>query len=206
MNSNILISLATVGENIVLALTGALGSFWYLVLVNAVGVGAICVKIIETQNKNRNKIVLLAIINYILWITYFILNGDFTSATVNTISCVQLLVFIQRGKYKWADSKWWLALFFAVQFGACFLIWKGPFSLFSITAGFLATLAYFVKDVKIYRYLFLALILLWIGNGIVYFYPIALIHDTVAAISIIIAIIKYNILGKQPKEKANQND
>lgn len=200
MNFNLLISLATVGENIVSALTGALGSLWYLVLVNAVGVCAICVKVIETQNKNRRKILLFAIVNYILWITYFILNGDFTSATVNVISCIQLFVFFQRDKHKWADSKWWLAVFFAVQIGASFFIWKGPFSLFSITAGFLATLAYFVKDVKIYRYFFLALILLWIGNGIIYFYPIALIHDTVAAISISIAIVKYNILGKQPKE------
>jgi hypothetical protein len=38
------------------------------------------------------------------------------------------------------------------------------------------------------------------GNGIVYFYPIALIHDVFALISISIAIVRYNFKKEQPKE------
>ncbi len=203
MTFNLLISLATVGKDIVSTLTSALGSVWYLVLVNAVGVLAILIKITETQNKKRNRIVFFAIINYICWVTYFLLNGDFTSTFVNFIGCVQGLVFLQRGSKKWAKSIWWLVFFIAVQITASFFTWRGPFSLFSICAGVLSTIAYFVMNEKHYRYLFLALILLWIGNGIVYFYPIALIHDVFAAISISIAIVKYNILGKEPKQKEN---
>ena len=202
MQNNLLFSLTALGESIKYGLNDSLGIVWYTILVNFIGVLAIVVKITETQNKNRKAIVLFAIVNYLLWITYFILNGDFTSATVNTISCVQLLVFFQRGKYKWADSKIWLVLFLCVQIVASFFTWKGPFSLFSIVAGLLSTMAYYVVDVKLYRYFFLALILMWIGNGIVYFYPIALIHDIFAAISITIAIIRFNILKKdQPTQK-----
>lgn len=202
MQNNLLFSLATLGANIKNGLNDTLGAVWYTILVNFIGVLAIVVKIAETQNKKRKAIVTFAIVNYFLWITYFILNGDFTSATVNTISCVQLLVFLQRGNHKWADSKFWLILFLCVQIGASFFTWKSPFSLFSIGAGLLSTVAYYVVDVKIYRYFFLALILLWIGNGIVYFYPIALIHDVFAAISIIIAIVRFNILKKdQPRQR-----
>lgn len=204
--NNLLFSLAQLGESIVNGLTSALGELWFAVLVNAIGVVAIVVKITETQNKKRNAIVLFAILGSLCWVTYFILNGDFTSALVNVIGAIQGLVFMQRSKHKWADSVFWLYFFLAVQVAIAFFIWKSPFSLFSIVAGLIGTIAYFVIDEKLYRYLFLALILLWIGNGIVYFYPIALIHDSFAAVSITIAIIRYNILGKdKPEIKNTQN-
>ncbi len=201
--NNLLLSLATLGEGIVATLQGALGNAWYLVVVNFIGVLAIVVKIIETQNKKRRRIVLCAILNYFIWVSYFILYGDFTSAIVNLIGCIQAIIFLQREKHRWANSIIWLVFFIAVQIGAAVFTWKSPFSLFSIGAGIISTVAYFVMNEKLYRYLFLALILLWIGNGIVYFYPIALIHDSFAAISIIIAIIRYNILGK---DKVKKND
>lgn len=204
--NNLLFSLAQLGESIVNGLTSALGELWFAVLVNAIGVVAIVVKITETQNKKRNNILMFAILGYLCWVTYFILNGDFTSAMVNLIGCIQGIVFMQRDKHKWANSIFWLFFFIAVQLVVAFFIWKSPFSLFSIVAGLISTIAYFVIDEKLYRYLFLALILLWIGNGIVYFYPIALIHDSFAAVSITIAIIRYNILGKdKPEIKNTQN-
>jgi hypothetical protein len=200
--NNLLFSLALVGENIYNGLNESLGVVWFNVLINFIGVLAIVVKIIETQNKTRGKIVLFAIGNYSLWIAYFVLNGNFTSAVVNSISFVQLLVFLQRGKRKWADSYFWLVFFLAVQVGASFFTWNGPFSLFSIGAGLLSTIAYFVIDEKLYRYFFLGLMLLWIGNGIVYFYPIALIHDVFSTVSIIIAIVRYNFNDKSKKGTA----
>lgn len=197
--NNLLFSFSVLGESIVNGLMLTFGQFWYIVLINFVGVIAIIVKVFETQNKNRNKIVLLAILNYVLWITYFILNGNFTSATVNTISCIQALIFLQRGKRKWADSIFWLIFFIAIQIGASFFTWQSPFSLFSILAGICSTVTYYVMNEKLYRYFFLVLILLWIGNGIVYFYPIALAHDVFAAVSISIAIVRYNFLGKEKR-------
>ena len=207
--NNLLFSLSDLGTDIVNGLVGTLGKLWYLVLINFIGVLAIVCKVIETQNKKRNVIVFLAVLNYLLWILYFLLNGDITAATVNTISCIQAVVFLQRSKHKWANSIFWLIFFICVQIGASFFTWNGPFSLFSIGAGILSTIAYYVLDEKLYRYFFLALILLWIGNGIVYFYPIALAHDIFAAISITIAIIRYNFKKEESKKvlaKEQNND
>ena len=55
--NNLMFSLATLGNGIVSGLTGALGAVWYAILVNFIGVVAIGVKITETQNKKRNRIV-----------------------------------------------------------------------------------------------------------------------------------------------------
>ncbi|MBR2498092.1 MAG: YgjV family protein [Clostridia bacterium] len=203
--NNLLFSLPVLGETIVNGLIGSLGMVWFQILINSIGVMAILVKVVESQSKKRKIIILLAIINFLLWITYFVLNGNLTAATVNSISLVQAIIFLQREKHKWANSKFWLFLFVSAQIVASFFTWNGPFSLFSIAGGILTTIAYYVLDVKLYRYFFLALMLFWVGNGIVYFYPIALIHDVFGVISISIAIIRYNFKGEQPKQNMNDN-
>ena len=210
--NNLLFSLAAMGETIVTSLNGALGKVWYLVLVNFFGVVAIALKIIETQNKKINAIVFFAVLNYSCWIIYFLLNGDFTSTIVNVVGFIQTLIFLQRSKHKWANSIFWLIFFLVLQLILSVFIWRGPLSLFSICAGLMSTITYYVIDEKKYRYCFLVLMLLWIGNGIAYFYPVALIHDVFATVSIIVAIVRFNLLGKKTKkdkdvvEEVLQND
>ena len=204
--NNLLFSFASLGKTVYDGLINSLGIIWFNVLINFIGSVAILVKVIETQNKKRTRIVLFAVLNYFLWITYFVLNGNFTAAVVNGISFIQLLIFLQRGKYKWADSYFWLVFFILAQVVAGFFTWAGPYSLFSITAGILSTVAYFVMDEKIYRYFYLALITLWIFNGIVYGYVIALIHDIFAFVSILIAIIRYNFKKTAPSKEVSNNE
>ncbi len=199
--NNLLFSLAQVGGDIVAGLTAFLGVDGYRILINGIGVIAIGTKILETQNKKRNRIIFYAMLGAICWVTYFILYGDFTSALVNLIGFIQLSVFFQRGKHKWADSKVWLVFFLMVQVAISVFTWQDYFSLFPVVGGLLSTIAYFVMDEKAYRYLFLSLILCWIGNGIARVYVIALIHDCFAAVSILVAIIRYNILGKDKSSK-----
>lgn len=201
--NNLLFSFAALGESVKTGLIGSLGIVWFNVLINVIGSIAILIKIIETQNKKRSAIIVFAVVNYALWITYFALNGNFTAAIVNTISVIQTVIFLQRGKYKWADSIIWLIIFITAQVVAGFFTWNGPYSLFSIGAGILSTAAYYVMDEKLYRYFFLALITLWICNGIVYGYVIALIHDVFAFVSILIAIIRYNF-KKEDKNNVNE--
>lgn len=201
--NNLLFSFAALGESVKTGLIGSLGIIWFNVLINVIGGIAILVKVIETQNKKRSAIIVFAIINYLLWITYFALNGNFTAAIVNCISFVQTMIFLQRGKHKWADGIFWLILFISAQVIAGFFTWNGPFSLFSIGAGILSTAAYYVMDVKKYRYFILALMILWICNGIAYWYPIALIHDVFALTSILVAIIRYNF-KKEDKNNVSE--
>ena len=131
--NNLLFSFASLGKTVYEGLINSLGIIWFSVLVNFIGAVAILVKVIETQNKKRTRIVLFAVLNYFLWITYFILYGNFTAAVVNGISFIQLIIFLQRGKYKWADSYFWLVFFILAQVVAGFFTWAGPYSLFSIT-------------------------------------------------------------------------
>jgi uncharacterized membrane protein YeaQ/YmgE (transglycosylase-associated protein family) len=94
--------------------------------------------------------------------------------------------------------------FLIVQVAISVFTWQDYFSLFPVVGGLLGTIAYFVMNEKAYRYLFLSLILCWIGNGIARGYVIALIHDIFAAVSISIAIVRYNILGKESPAKQEE--
>ena len=71
-----------------------------------------------------------------------------------------------------------------------------------ITLGVII-IAYFVMSEKLYRYLFVFVCLLWIGNGIAFSYYIALIHDIFATTSIIVAIFRYNF-KKEEKQTAEE--
>ena len=190
LSNNLLFSFTEFGDNVVKTLTNSLGNLWYVLLINFIGALAIISKIIETQNKKRSAILYIAIFNFLCWILYFFLSGDLTCTSLSIISFIQLILFSQRGKHKWADSIAWLFFFYALQLGASILTWRNAFSLFSIIGGVFSATAYFVMDVKLYRILFLASLLLWICNGIVNFYPMALIHDTFGCVSLIVAMIR----------------
>ena len=174
-----------------------MGAIGYQILINGIGVVAIAIKILETQNKRRKNILFFALLNASFWVAYFVLSGDFTSALVNLIGVAQLSIFSQRASKEWASSKFWLFFFLAVQLVVSIFTWKDYFSLLPVFAGLISTITYFVMDEKAYRYFFLTMMLCWIGNGIARGYIIALIHDIFATVSILIAIIRYNILGKE---------
>ena len=207
--NNFLFSLATVGETIVTSLNNSFGRIGYLIFVNAFGVIAMIIKIIETQSKKRSRIIVFAMSCSCCWTVYFLLNGDFTSSIISLIGIVQALIFMQRGKHKWANNIAWLIVFLVAQALICVFTWKGPVSLLSVIAGMIGTVAYYVMSERVYRFLTLALFLFWVANSVVNFYPMALINDVFGTISITIAIVRYEIAGKKARktlEKIKQEE
>ncbi len=191
-------------SNIVTTLNGFLGPVWYLIILNGFGVLAIVCKICEYQVKKRTTMLMIATMANFLWVLYFIFYGDFASALTCLIGCIRLLIFMQKGKYKWADSPLWLIFFLALQVAVAiftFRIWQ---DLISITAGFFGIFAYFVIDPKKYRALSFIHMALWVVNSAVKFYPIALISDSVSTISVTVAMIRFSIMEKKAKKNNTQ--
>ena len=121
---------------------------WYLIILNAFGVVAIIFKVVEYQLKSRKIILLFAVASFLCWIFYFLLQGDFVSALINLVCVIQLLVFLQREKYKWANSIWWMIGFFILQLILGILTFKNWHDVFAVLAGVSATVAYFVMNKK----------------------------------------------------------
>ena len=171
--------------------------FWYLILINFIGVVAIVVKICELQLKKRDYIIKFYVINGVLWVLYFMLNADIVSAVTCFLGVVQGLIFLGRGKYKWASSIVWLIIFLAVQIANFILFYSSWHDIFACLAGVFAVVAYFVIKEKNYRILVLINLVFWVLNSTFKLYYVALIHDALGTISAIIAIFRYDILKKK---------
>ncbi len=189
-----LLSIADVSSAIVENLS-QLGFLYYIIL-NAFGVIAIILKVIEFQFKKRSVILFLALIGSGCWTFYFLFQGDFVSAAMNLVSAVQLVVFLQRGKYKWADSKFWFFFFFVLQVILGIVFFKSWHDIFPIIGALFNVIMYYVISGKMYRLTGFICLLLWVLNGVFKFYPIALINDVFGAISALVAIIRYDIFKK----------
>ncbi len=193
-----LLSITTLGESIVNKLS-ELG-IWYLVLVNVFGILAIVFKVFESQLKKRSLIVLFAIASTFSWIIYYLLNGNIATALIVFVSIMKYFVFMQREKYEWANSPIWLILFIAIQvILLIFSVGEDWTTLFSAGAGVLNTFAYYVLDVKKYKYILLASQICWVFNGVFNGYVVAYVADIIICIAIIVGILRYTIEEKKEK-------
>ena len=169
----------------------SLGDIYYI-LFYGIGIIAIGIKVAEVQLKRRAKILLLSMICSTLWIIYYLLGGNVTSALTGLLSVVRCIIFSQREKHKWANSVFWLFFFLIAQTLVGVFTFSSWRSLFAVTAGYLQTVAYYVISVKTYRFVILFAFLCWMGNSISNGLWVALCSDTFGITSTIIAIARYN--------------
>ena len=200
---NLLFSFVEISNKLVSILDNSLG-IWYLIILNAFGVIAILCKVCEYQFRGRNTIFLFAMFALILWVLYFVFQGDFVSAIANIISFTSVFIFSKREKCKWARSVWWLILFVAIQCLLSAFAFKSWKDLFAFAAGVVGVFAYFCIDLKKYRFLSFFYAVAWLGNSLFKMYPVALCCDVFSTISVTLAIIRYDIKGI-PEENKNLN-
>ena len=196
-------NLLTVGDfsqNLVSSLSNSLG-FWYLIILNAFGVIAITLKVIEYQSKTRRGSLTFAILSDLCWTMYFLLQGNFVSALMCAIAVMQFVIFMQREKHSWANSKLWLVFFFALQGVSGILTFINWYDVFAITAGLITVVMYYVYDRKTYRIFSFFYVLCWLMNSGFNGYLLPLLNDSFSMVSVIIAIVRYDILKRKTNIK-----
>ena len=180
-----------------------LGVYYYIIL-NAFGIIAVILKVVEYQFKNRTVILILALTATVLWVLYFFLQGDFVSSLINLIAIMQYLIFLQRGKRKWANSKLWLYFFILLQISLGLIFFIKWYDIFPILGGVFNVLCYFTINGKTYRKFAFICLLFWILNDVFKFYLVGFMNDFFGAVSVVIAIIRYDILKKTNKINKKQ--
>ena len=203
--NNLLFSIAAFSENMVKTLSNSLG-VWYLIILNGFGVIAIICKIFEYQVVKRDTMFVLSTVANFCWVLYFAMYGNFASTLTCAINVIKLLIFMQRGKHAWAESVWWLIGFLVLQVFVTVFTVRAWYDVFSVTAGFLGILAYFVVNQKKYRALSFVHMAVWVANSIVNFYPIALISDSMSTVSCGIAIWRYDLSKKSRLDKKTEEN
>ncbi len=164
---------------------------WGDIIVNLFGVIAIISMFIGYQMKQRQKIFILYMIANVCWVFYFTLQGNLVSALMCLISLIRSLVFLQRGKKKWAESILWLYFFLAVMLTSTVLTYRDWRDIFALLATAFGTIAFFAIKEKTLRIVNSGAYIFWMVNSITNLYWVALISDTISFISLLIALYRY---------------
>ena len=163
-----------------------------IVLFNAFGVIGICLQILLYQMKKRKTIILFNIANNVTGFSYFSLQGDLLSGTANIVGIVSNLVFLCRGKYRWAESKLWLLLFIAIGVTYSIFTFKTWRDIFPLVGCASSMVAFFMIKEKNIRKVSLFTYTCFMCNSISKLYIVALIADITAFSSVVIALIRYS--------------
>jgi len=122
----------------------------------ASGVLALSVSLTIYLYKNRKTIRIAKMIADVIWMLNYLSQGAvaYTGALQNVVCLLREFVFLQRVKErKWADSVWWCILFCALYCITPVVTWQGWFCLLPAVASIFSTVALFVKDEQLTRWL-----------------------------------------------------
>ncbi len=202
--TNLFLSVADLSASLINFLQNTFG-IWYTIILNAFGVIAITLKVVEYQSKSRRGSLIFAILSDLFWASYFALQGNFVSALMCTLAVGQFVVFLQREKHAWAGSKIWLVVFFVLQGTSGVLTFINWYDVFAISAGLITVVMYYVFNRKAYRALSFFYVLFWLLNSAFNGYLLPLLNDSFSMVSVIVAIVRFDIIPILKKEKVDHS-
>lgn len=169
-----------------------------------VGVFALLVAIYSFQQKERKGILFFQTISCILFMAHFLLLGAYTGAVFNLIGLARCLVFYHRGQKAWASSPVWLVAFFVVITVAVAATWDNIYSLFPTIAMYFTTVSLWVSKARLVRLLSFPSSPLWLVYNIANRSYAGMLTESFVMVSILIAIIRFDIMGtKEPEASAS---
>ena len=160
-------------------------------------VGAIIV-VIGMQQKQYDRIVLCKMLNSFFGGIHYIFLGGYTGMVINLASIFTNGVYWYRNKRNKSN------LPFQIIFGICFvalglLSWHGPISLFVVAAKMFSSVALGIKNTRAIRVLNAISSPCWlVYNAYMGSIP-GIFGETFITLSVLIAIIRYDILKKEEK-------
>ena len=164
-----------------------------------VGIG-ILASIISFQCKKHNKILLFRTLNESFFALQYFLLGAYTGMTMNLIGCVRNIIFskqVEKGKKTVASSIVFCILFFVLGL----FTWQGPKSILIIIAKILSTIAYGNKNTTVVRAIIFVTSTSWLVYNYSVFSIAGVICEAFTLVSLIIGVIRLDIIPRLKKEK-----
>lgn len=160
-------------------------------LAQSVGFVATGVAISSFQAKKRMNMLIMQTVSNLLWLAHYLMLGSLTAGLANLICTLRNVVYGMRGKYKFADSKLVPAISIVAFIISGIFTYETPFDILPTLASICASIAFFVKDEKLIRYISVFIALFWLSFGFYVGSIASMVSDGSTLISIIIAIIRY---------------
>ncbi len=170
-------------------------------IAQLIGFVALIVIVIGMQQKQYGRIVFCKITNAFLSVIHYLFLAAYTGAIINLASC------FSNGVYWYRNTKGKSILPFQIAFAIMFvalglLSWQGYMSIFVIMAKLVSSVALGINNPRIIRILNLISNPCWLVYNLYTQSISAVLTDTLVITSVIIAIIRHDIL--QPKKEAKE--
>lgn len=176
------------------------------IITQGIGFCGAGLNFLSFQQNKRSKIIGFQIGAALLFIMHYILLGitngadAFTGAALNFIGLSRSIVFINNDK-RWAKSPLWLVLFIIVSVVAGVLTWEDWYSFLPPLAMILTTVSYWMKNETKIRLITFPSSPCWLVFNIITGSVAGIVTECVVMSSLIIAIVRYDILKKDKVKK-----
>ena len=175
------------------------------IVAQLIGFVAMFFSLISFQAKTRGGIIALQILsNSILVVQYFLLGystGEvyYSAVVANFIGLFRNAIYSMRGKWKIARSKVVPAVAILLFIVSGIFTYKTPFDILPIFSMCVSSIAFFMREERLIRYLSVLVILPWVVYSIYAGNIASIISDSLNLISVIIAIMRFDIIRRVPK-------
>ncbi len=168
------------------------------IIAQIIGVLGLLCNGLSFQQKKRKGILSFQICAAALFVVHYIILGAYTGAVINFLGMLRSIVFINSDK-KWAKHPVWLGVFVVVFTVASIVTWVDWYSILPATAMVLTTISYWLKNETKIRLVTFPSSPCWLVYNILTGSVAGVLTECVVMSSLIIAIVRYDILKKVRK-------
>lgn len=170
------------------------------IVAQVVGFIATGISIASFQAKKRINMLIMQTVSNFLWMTHYFMLGSLPATFAFLIASTRNVVYGLRGKYKFADSKAVPALYIVAFIISGVITYETPLDILPTLGMVCASIAFFVKEEKLIRYISVLIALSFFSFGIYQGSIASIFAEGSTLASIIIAMIRYGGFEKYEKE------
>ena len=172
------------------------------ILIQLIGAFGIAASIAAFQFKKHGTVLLFRTLNEVLFAVQYFLLGAFTGAAASVIGIVRNLIFKKRVE-KGRNTALFIAIFCVLFTLFGILTWEGPKSILIIVAKVLSTVSYGNKNTTVIRTIGLVTTASWLVYNWVVFSIAGVLCEAFTLVSLIVGIIRLDLLPRLSKSKKN---
>ena len=167
------------------------------IIIQIIGFIGLLFVVISFQKDKRSFTLITQLFAALTFFIHFFLLTAWTGAAMNGISAVRAYVFYLRDSKKWIDNKIIMYLFILFFWIAGLMTWESYASLLPVISVTLECFALWNSNTKYIRWLFLSARPTWIMYDFLVGSYAGLTTEAFIVSSLVIAIIRFDILKKK---------
>ena len=167
--------------------------FW----VNLFGILGILTTVVIYQQKENQRMLVWKLISDLFWVLHYLALGANSVAVVTIVAIMRSIVLLCR-RYRWAQSRAWLAVFMVSSFVLSVLAYKDWTSLLPMIGSQACIIAYWIGKPKVTRIISIPAALMFLVNVTLNGSLWGMLCESFLLASAIIGFIRHDV-ARKPK-------